>query len=254
MKKFQDSGKINPYLDFFKTSPNSPISQMMNSVTEQNKHKYSDYTQGQVDEFRRQVSNGTMSEIIDKDGKAYFIRTEAPIEADNVLSGFTPVGDAMEMIQIGDDIKSGNYRTAALATVLTLLPGNARKLLTTLIPVKSDKFIDFFSKAIGKPVKRVPVTKNDFGGVYSNGFRYLDESGKEIAHIAGSKHGNRVFVESSFMDPEFRSRGIGKQMYFDFNDQIFDKYGTTIGSNSGQHMMTIELPGSNVRISPSGKL
>ena len=55
------------------------------------------------------------------------------------------------------------------------------------------------------------------------------------------------------MDPEFRSRGIGKQMYFDFNDQMFNKYGKTIGSDSGQHMMTLETsPG--IFISPSGRM
>jgi len=43
---------------------------------------------------------------------------------------FTPgVGDAMEVAQIGNDIRNGNYGTATLAAALTVLPGNASKWL-----------------------------------------------------------------------------------------------------------------------------
>ena len=197
-----------------------------------------------------------IKEVVGPDGKKVAIRTEQPlVPLEQSIAEWLPgTGDVAEVGYIGQDLKEGRYGAAAMMAGLAFLPGNWRNLLNKIMPAKKDKFVDFFRNEIGKTVKRVPVTKSDFGGVYSDGFRYLDESGKEIAHIAGSKYGDRVFVESSFMDPEFRSKGIGKQMYFDFNDQMFDKYGKTIGSSSGQHMMTMELPGSNIRISPSGNL
>ena len=44
-------------------------------------------------------------------------------------------------------------------------------------------------------------------------------------------------------------------MYFDFNKQIFDKFGTTLHSSPFQHQFTLETsPGSGVFISPSSKL
>lgn len=196
-----------------------------------------------------------VKEVVGPDGKKVAIRTEQPlVPLEQSIAEWLPgTGDVAEVGYIADDVKNDNYGSAALAAGLTFIPGNWRKVLDALMPSKKDKFLDFFSKEIGKTVKRIPVTKNDFQGVYSEGFRYLDESGKEIAHIAGSRHGDRVFVESSFMDPEFRSKGIGKQMYFDFNDQMFNKYGKTIGSDSGQHMMTLETsPG--IFISPSGRM
>lgn len=196
-----------------------------------------------------------VKEVVGPDGKKVAIRTEqslVPLEQ-NIAEWMPGTGDIAEVGYIADDVKNGNYGSAALVAGLTFIPGNWRKVLDALIPSKRDKFLDFFSKEIGKTVKRVPVTKNDLLGVYSDGFRYLDESGKEIAHIAGSKKGNRVFVESSFMDPEFRSRGIGKQMYFDFNDRMFKKYGKTIASSPYQHMTTLEVsPG--FFISPSSRL
>ena len=121
--------------------------------------------------------------------------------------------------------------------------------------INTDRFVTFLSNRIGKSIKRVPIKETKIGDIYSDGYSYVDDTGKEIAHIAGNKEGKNVFVESSYVDPEFRSQGIGKQMYFDFNKQIFDKFGTTLHSSPYQHQMTLETsPGSGVFISPSSKL
>lgn len=238
-------GTGNPYAPH----PLSPIGIALNQAKAMAKTK-----EKQLQPQQQQLPPG-VKEVIGLDGKKIAIRTEQPlIPLEQSIAEWLPgTGDVAEVGYIVDDVKNGNLGSAALAAGLTFIPGNWKKVLDTLTPSKKDKFVDFFSKEIGKTVKRVPVTKNDFQGIYSEGFRYLDESGKEIAHIAGSKYGDRVFVESSFMDPEFRSKGIGKQMYFDFNDQMFNKYGKTIGSDSGQHMMTLETsPG--IFISPSGRM
>lgn len=118
-------------------------------------------------------------------------------------------------------------------------------------PQNTDDFVRFLSSKTGKNIRRMPLSGQL--DIYSDGFRYLDDSGKEIAHIAGTKYGGRVFVESSFMLPEFRSQGLGKQMYFDFNDRMFKTYGKTIASSPYQHMSTLEVsPG--FFISPSSRL
>ena len=118
-----------------------------------------------------------------------------------------------------------------------------------------DKFVKFLSDKTGKSIKRVKIKDTKIGDVYSDGYSYIDDTGREIAHIAGNRKNNNVFVESSYVDPEFRSKGLGKQMYFDFNKQVFDKYGTTLHSSPYQHQTTLETsPGSGVFISPSSKL
>lgn len=120
---------------------------------------------------------------------------------------------------------------------------------------KADRFVNFLSNRTNKTIKRVPIKDTKIGDVYSDGYSYVDEAGNEIAHIAGNKRGNDVFVESSYVSPEYRSQGIGKQMYFDFNQQTFDKFGTTLHSSPYQHQATLEVePGSGIFISPSSKL
>lgn len=141
------------------------------------------------------------------------------------------------------------------------LPGFSNKdftrILRTLKPVQTntDKFVKFLQQRTGKTVTRVPIKDSKIGDVYSRGYSYVDENGKEIAHIAGNKKPEGVFVESSYVSPEYRSQGIGKQMYFDFNERTFNELGSTLRSSPYQHQATLETePGSGVFISPSSKL
>lgn len=121
--------------------------------------------------------------------------------------------------------------------------------------INIDKFAKFLSDKTGKSIKRINIKDTKLGDIYSDGYSYVDDTGKEIAHIAGNKEYNKVFVENSYVTPEFRSKGLGKQMYFDFNKQVFNKYGTTLHSSPYQHQTTLETsPGSGVFISPSSKL
>lgn len=147
---------------------------------------------------------------------------------------------------VAPDISIKNY--TALINYL-----NKAKSLQKVI--NTDRFVTFLSNRTGKSIKRVPIKETKIGDIYSDGYSYVDDTGKEIAHIAGNKQGKNVFVENSYVDPEFRSQGIGKQMYFDFNEQTFNKFGTTLHSSPYQHQTTLETsPGSGVFISPSSKL
>lgn len=121
-----------------------------------------------------------------------------------------------------------------------------------LIAGADDEFVKFLSSRVGGPVIRRPIKNTKLGDIYSDGFSFVDETGKEIAHIAGQKRGDGLFVESSFVDPQYRSSGIGRQMYYDFNKESFQKYGSTLHSSPYQHQLTLETePGSGVFISPS---
>lgn len=141
------------------------------------------------------------------------------------------------------------------------LPGFSNKdftrILRTLKPVQTnaDRFVKFLQQRTGKTITRVPIKDSKLGDVYSKGYSYVDENGKEIAHIAGNKKPEGVFVESSYVSPEYRSQGIGKQMYFDFNEHTFNELGSTLRSSPYQHQATLEIePGSGIFISPSSKL
>lgn len=72
-----------------------------------------------------------VKEIIGPDGKKVVIRTEPPLQpmGQEVAAWLPGVGDVVEVVQIANDVKNGNLRTAALAAGLMILPGNARKIL-----------------------------------------------------------------------------------------------------------------------------
>lgn len=113
-----------------------------------------------------------------------------------------------------------------------------------------DRFADFLSKSVGKTVKRTTRKNPD---IYSHGYTFVDDEGREIATIQGNKEGNNVFVEHSYVAPEYRSKGLGKQMYYDFNNHVYDELGTTLHSSPLQHQATLEVsPG--IFISPSSRL
>lgn len=113
----------------------------------------------------------------------------------------------------------------------------------------SDDFVKYLEAKTGKPIKRVPIKETKHGDLYPEGFSFIDDEGKEIAHIGGSKKGKNIWVESSYVDPEFRHQGLGKQMYFDFNDHIFGNYGTTLHSSPYQRVGS-----TGAGMSPSNRL
>lgn len=113
----------------------------------------------------------------------------------------------------------------------------------------NDYFIDYISKQTGRAVKRVPIKDTKHGDIYNEGFAFVDENGKELAHIAGNRKNKNVWVESSYVDPEFRHQGLGKQMYFDLNDHVFSLYGTTLHSSPMQRVGS-----TGAGMSPSNRL
>jgi hypothetical protein len=113
-----------------------------------------------------------------------------------------------------------------------------------------DDFVEYLSQQTGRKIKRVPIKDTKHGDVYNEGFAFVDDEGKELAHIAGRRKGGKnVFVESSYVDPEFRYKGLGKQMYFDLNDHVFSTYGTTLHSDPMQRVGS-----TGVGMSPSNRL
>jgi hypothetical protein len=116
--------------------------------------------------------------------------------------------------------------------------------------IADDSFINFLQRQTGKNIKRVHIKDTKLGNIYSDGFSFVDDSGKEIAHIAGTKKGGSVYVESTNVVPEYRTKGLGRQMYYDFNENVFNQYGTTLRSFPGQHQMTL-TDASGRRTSPS---
>lgn len=114
----------------------------------------------------------------------------------------------------------------------------------------TDNFIKYLEKQTGRKIKRIPYKNTKDGNIYKEGFSFVDENGKEIAHIAGNLKGKNVWVESSYVDPEFRHKGLGKQMYFDFNDNVYNTYGTTLHSSALQRVGYVDGGG----MSPSNRL
>lgn len=121
------------------------------------------------------------------------------------------------------------------------------------LDIVDDKFTSFLKERTGKDIKRKHIKEYDPDTPYDEGFVFLDENNRRIASIAGPKHGKNVWVEFSYVDPEFRSKGLGKQMYIDFNDYVFGTNGTTLRSYPHQHMFTLE-DSEGRRISPSSNL
>ena len=72
-----------------------------------------------------------VKEVVGPDGQKIAIRTEQPLQpmGQEVAAWLPGVGDVVEVGQIANDVKNGNFGTAALAAGLMVLPGNARKIL-----------------------------------------------------------------------------------------------------------------------------
>jgi hypothetical protein len=70
-----------------------------------------------------------VKEIIGPDGNKVAIRSEESLKPDYISEYLPGTGDVAEVGYIVNDIKNGNYGTAALAAGLMILPGNWRKIL-----------------------------------------------------------------------------------------------------------------------------
>lgn len=71
-----------------------------------------------------------VKEVVGPDGKKVAIRTEQPlVPLEQSIAEWLPgTGDVAEVGQIANDVKNGNYGTAALATAMVALPGNVGKI------------------------------------------------------------------------------------------------------------------------------
>lgn len=85
-----------------------------------------------------------VKEVVGADGKKIAIRTEQPLVPleQNIAEWLPGTGDVAEVGYITNDVKNGNYGTAALGAGLLLLPGNAGKLLKTNVGKKISNFLD----------------------------------------------------------------------------------------------------------------
>lgn len=172
----------------------------------------------------------------------------SPIES-RKLGEYSTGIDLNKMRSIFEDYEKGltQYKGSKLPNILEY---NYKMPKIDFDNLVKDDFVDYLSQQIGKTVKRVPIKDTKHGGLYNEGFAFIDDEGREVAHIAGTrKAGKNVFVESSFVDPEFRYKGLGKQMYFDLNDHVFNTYGTTLHSDPMQR-----LGSTGVGMSPSNRL
>lgn len=72
-----------------------------------------------------------VKEVVGPDGKKVAIRTEQPlVPLEQSIAEWLPgIGDAAEVGYIANDVKNGNYGTAALAAGLFLIPGAFGKIL-----------------------------------------------------------------------------------------------------------------------------
>lgn len=71
-----------------------------------------------------------VKEVVGPDGKKVTIRTEQPlVPLEQSIAEWLPgTGDVAEVGYIANDVKNGNYGTAALATAMVALPGNIGKI------------------------------------------------------------------------------------------------------------------------------
>ena len=72
-----------------------------------------------------------VKEVVGPDGKKVAIRTEQPlVPLEQSIAEWLPgTGDVAEVGYIANDVKNGNYGSAALATAMVALPGNVGKVL-----------------------------------------------------------------------------------------------------------------------------
>jgi hypothetical protein len=73
-----------------------------------------------------------------------------------------------------------------------------------------DRFLTYLEEQTGQKLQRIPISHSKIGDIYTDGFSFINPSGEEIAHIAGSRYGRDIYVESSYIHPNFRQKGIGK--------------------------------------------
>lgn len=119
----------------------------------------------------------------------------------------------------------------------------------------TDEFIELLKSRTGKNVTRKPISEvPSRSDIYTHGYSYVDDEGNEIAHIFGNKQRGNVYVEDSFVSPDYRSSGIGKKMYFDFNKKVYDELGRPLRSSPFQHQFTMKDPETGRLISPSSRL
>ena len=73
-----------------------------------------------------------VKEVVGPDGQKIAVRTEQPlVPLEQSIAEWMPgTGDVAEVGYIANDVKNGNYGTAALGAGLMFIPGNAGKLLS----------------------------------------------------------------------------------------------------------------------------
>lgn len=97
-----------------------------------------------------------VKEVVGPDGKKVAIRIEQPLQPleQNIAEWLPGTGDVAEVGYIANDVKSGNYGTAALGAGLMFIPGNAGKLLS-----KYRKTVSKTADAVEDAVRKADVSE-----------------------------------------------------------------------------------------------
>lgn len=97
-----------------------------------------------------------VKEVVGPDGKKVAIRTEQPLQPleQSIAEWLPGTGDVAEVGYITNDIKNGNYGTAALSAGLMILPGNVGKLLG-----KHRKAVSKTADAVEDAVRKADVSE-----------------------------------------------------------------------------------------------
>lgn len=136
-----------------------------------------------------------VKEVVGPDGKTIVIRTEQPLMPleQSVAEWLPGPGDVAEVGYIADDVKNGNYGSAALGAGLIFLPGNAGKLLRgkrianklnsfikKTSPEKISRYneVQFIDQMFTDPNRAVHVSPNSVYGATKT---------KKAAHLIGNK-------------------------------------------------------------------
>ena len=97
-----------------------------------------------------------VKEVVGPDGKKVAIRTEQPlVPLEQSIAEWLPgTGDVTEVGYIANDVKNGNYGSAALAAAMVALPGNVGKVLS-----KHRKAVSKTADAVEDAVRKADVSE-----------------------------------------------------------------------------------------------
>jgi hypothetical protein len=222
-----------------KIHPLSPLGLEINSAKAEFNHKYRDIPKEQLPFLLDQVRKGILSEFV-VDGKATFVKRGQPIQdATSSIMEYAPaVGDLYEVGEIINDVKEGDYKEAALAAALLLLPGNVSKAIpenkvvnavTDYSKLTDGEWDDLYFKAVKEnnldEVKR--LREAHFTAKSAGNQLVKDGTPMELYHFSDKKFNSVDPSKFGSNDPGFYGKG-----FYTTPDLM---YGKTYGPN--QHSL-----------------